>query len=164
MMQDTNPSLPLYYYGGNCIIVPSRPVLPHVDRPDRPICPPSQSLPWNYTLSDATVKTLTVLETVYRGKVVKKSNGKALKGVKVTVAGNKNYAFKTNSNGKYTTYKVTTDKQTICLLKPDTKYKVKFTKTGYKAKTLTLMSSPEAYDAGIPGTWVAVNTVKLVKK
>jgi hypothetical protein len=162
LTQDSNASLPLYY-GGNCIVVPSAQYY-RTSTDYTTYLPAFSVLPWTWTQSDATYKTLTVLETVYRGKVVKKSNGKALKGVKVTVAGNKNYNFTTNSNGKYTTYKVTTDKQTICLLKPNTKYTVKFSKSGYKTKKLTLMSSPMAYDPEVDGTWVAVNTVKLVKK
>jgi hypothetical protein len=163
LTQDTDASLPLYY-GGNCVVVPTAQYY-RTSTDLTKYLPAFSVLPWTWTQSDATYKTLTVLESVYKGKVVKKSNGKALKGVKVVVAGNKNYNFKTNSNGRYTTYKVTTDKQTICLLKPGTKYKIKFTKSGYKAKTITVTSAPMAYVANsVPATWVDLSTVKLVKK
>jgi hypothetical protein len=166
LTQDDSALLPLYY-GGNCIIVPSAQY--YKTSTDLTVYQPAFSVaPWTFTQSADTYKTLTVLPTVYKGKVVNSKTGKALKGVKVTVAGNSNYAFKTNSSGMYTTYKVTTDKQTICLLKPNTKYKVKFSKKGYKSKTRTLMSFPADFDPAVPDpdpiTWVDVSNTKLVKK
>ena len=96
---------------------------------------------FEYT-GDAFVKTpvlltLSVQSTRVAGKVKNAVTGKVLRGVKITVVGGK--AALTSTKGKYSVTRA---------LWPATKYKIKFSKTGFRSVTKKFLSNP----GGLPKT------------
>ncbi len=87
---------------------------------------------------------LVVNNTKVSGKVTNAATGRALRGVKVTVVGGK--SVKTSKKGRYSLSRA---------LWPATRYKVKFSKSGFKSVTKKFTSAPAS---------TVVRNVLLTKK
>ena len=134
----TDAALPLYY-GANMAF------WPFVENYEQVFSPMFSLAP--YEVKVVNIK-LQVLPSNWSGKVVKKQGGHPLGKVKVAVAGK--YVYTAN-NGKW--------KIPGMLLQPGVKYKVTYTKSGYKKIEKSYMSSPTN-----TGEYFGVGTVKMVKK
>ena len=128
LTQDDDVGDALYYTGANCFLVAT--ATNYAVSTDLSTYIPA-AFPLKAWQLQAQSVSVTVLPTAFNGVV--KHNNKALKGVKVAVAGK---SVKTDSKGKW--------KISGMLLKPGAKYQITFTKSGYKKTHIHKQSLPNA--------------------